>query len=319
VTPEPDHPYRHPWLGVEVRHLATLMAVARTRSFRRAAAELGYVRSAVSQQISGLESVIGVRLVERRQGQRTVTLTEAGELLLERSIAIVGQLGAARVDVAATDQARLRTVRLAVASDVAALLTPVLVRVMDELPGVRLRVVEIADDDDLIARLERGGADLGIGAPAADCGLSTATLLHDPFVVLVAPGSPLAGLLAVSRPDQLAGERLIVPASAGSHATLRAAGLRVEHALQVPLAAAIPPLVADGAGVGLVPRSDAAEAGARLVALSTTGLIAPRRIALCWHAARRRSALLQSFSAAVLDAFEEPVVRDRKAALAPAA
>ena len=64
-------------------HLADLQAfvtVARTRSFTRAAAQLGVSRSALSHALSALESRLGVRLLTRTT--RSVSATEAGERLL---------------------------------------------------------------------------------------------------------------------------------------------------------------------------------------------------------------------------------------------
>src|SRR5437763_8076997 len=101
---EPDR-----WLGVELRHLAALEAVAAEGSFGRAAERLGYTQSAVSQQIATLERIVGERLIERPGGPRPVSLTEAGELLLGHAESIVARLQAAQADLHALQTGELGT------------------------------------------------------------------------------------------------------------------------------------------------------------------------------------------------------------------
>jgi DNA-binding transcriptional LysR family regulator len=60
--------------------LVALVAVARERSFTKAAAKLGVSQSALSQTIRQLETRLGIRLLTRTT--RSVGLTEAGERLL---------------------------------------------------------------------------------------------------------------------------------------------------------------------------------------------------------------------------------------------
>jgi DNA-binding transcriptional LysR family regulator len=60
--------------------LAVFAAVARERSFTRAAAQLGVSPSALSQTIRNLEERLGIRLLTRTT--RSVASTEAGERLL---------------------------------------------------------------------------------------------------------------------------------------------------------------------------------------------------------------------------------------------
>jgi DNA-binding transcriptional LysR family regulator len=67
-------------LGVELRHLLALQAIAEHGSFGRAASALGYTQSAISQQVAALERAVGEKLIERPGGPRPVSLTEAGLL-----------------------------------------------------------------------------------------------------------------------------------------------------------------------------------------------------------------------------------------------
>jgi len=59
------------------------LSVARYRSFRRAAAELGVTPSAISQAVRALEARIGAVLFIRTT--RSVSLTQAGERFLSRA------------------------------------------------------------------------------------------------------------------------------------------------------------------------------------------------------------------------------------------
>jgi DNA-binding transcriptional LysR family regulator len=63
-----------------INDLVAFLAVARERSFTRAAAKLGVSQSALSHTIRGLEARLGMRLLARTT--RSVSATEAGERLL---------------------------------------------------------------------------------------------------------------------------------------------------------------------------------------------------------------------------------------------
>jgi DNA-binding transcriptional LysR family regulator len=64
----------------DLNDLLAFLAVARERSFTRAAAHLGVSQSALSQTLRGLEARLGLRLLTRTT--RSVAPTEAGERLL---------------------------------------------------------------------------------------------------------------------------------------------------------------------------------------------------------------------------------------------
>jgi LysR family hydrogen peroxide-inducible transcriptional activator len=66
-----------------LRQLQYAVAVADTRSFRRAAQQCGVSQPSLSAQLAQLEGALGVRLFER--DRRRVLPTSAGEGLIERA------------------------------------------------------------------------------------------------------------------------------------------------------------------------------------------------------------------------------------------
>src|ERR1700752_4077264 len=148
------------WLGIDLRHLAALEAVARPRSFGRAARELGYTQSAVSQQIAQLERIVGQRLVERPGGPRRVDLTDAGRLLLRHADAIVAQLDAAQADMAAFADGAAGPLRVGIFQSVGARIPPGLRRrFKQDWPRVEVSVREEIDAADLLRMIEHGELD----------------------------------------------------------------------------------------------------------------------------------------------------------------
>src|SRR5579863_7568242 len=182
------------WLGIEIRHLAALQAVAEEGTFRSAAARLGYTQSAVSQQIATLERIVGAKLIERPGGPRAVFLTDAGRLVLRHAEAIVARLKAAQADVAAVIDGGAGSLRVGTFQSAGSRLLPDLVRRFRAgWPKVAVQLIESASDPELLTYVERGDLDLSFVMPPLPEGpFATAELMHDPWVLLVPSDSPLA-------------------------------------------------------------------------------------------------------------------------------
>jgi DNA-binding transcriptional LysR family regulator len=133
------------------------LAIAKHRSFRRAALEMGVTTSALSHAITALEARRGVRLLNRTT--RSVTLTAAGE---ELKAAIEGPLGV--VSDAAENLNRFRDapagrVRINILEDaVPLLLDPVMPAFVERYPEVE---VDISVSNRLVDVID-GGFDAGI-------------------------------------------------------------------------------------------------------------------------------------------------------------
>jgi len=286
------------WLGIELRHLAALEAVVRTRSFGAAARELGYTQSAVSQQIAQLERVVGQRLFDRPGGPRRVEPTEAGLLLLGHADAIVARLDAARADMAALAEGAAGTLRVGVFQSVGANLLPALVRrFRAQWPLVGVRVREESDSNELLRLVEHGELDLAFAElPLPGGPLEWTELLHDPYVLLVSARSELAARDSAPSLREVAKLPLLGRRSTDEperHLAGRVPNLNV--VFRTDDNGTLQALVAEGLGVAIEPLLVVDQKDRAVKALPFGTRIPPRTIVLAWHRDRYRSPAAQAF------------------------
>ena len=145
-----------------VRHGAldgveAFLSVARHRSFRRAAADLGVTPSAISQAIRGLEVRIGSALFARTT--RSVGLTEAGERFRSRAAPAYEELVAAGAAARGLGERPMGLLRISVPRGVVPLLLqPVIASFCEAYPEVELEIAASEELVDLVA----GGFDAGV-------------------------------------------------------------------------------------------------------------------------------------------------------------
>jgi len=209
--------------------------VARSGSLRHASDVFDIVPSAISRQVAQLESQLGVTLFER--SSRGMTLTEAGQLLLEFVDDGEQRVGALRQRLDDLSELRRGTVRLAVVEATAHDFLPrLLERFSRRHPGIEFRVAVCATGD-IPDRLLSHAADIALAfnSPSRD-DLVLRARMAQPMQLICAPGHPLHAESPVSMkqldgvaaavPDRSFGIRRLIDQAAA------AAGIRLRLALE---------------------------------------------------------------------------------------
>lgn len=146
--------------GANLNDLAAFLAVARERSFTRAAAKLGVSQSALSQTVRGLEDRLGLRLLTRTT--RSVATTEAGERLLRST---GPRMDAINQDLAALGEMREKPaglVRLTAEENAArTVLWPAIEKLLPDYPEVKVEIVIDYGLSDIVADRYDAGVRLG--------------------------------------------------------------------------------------------------------------------------------------------------------------
>jgi len=168
---------------MNLRDLEYVAAVADHRHFGRAAGACGVSQPTLSAQIRKLEDELGLVLFER--SPRNVTLTAAGERVLERVRVVVEETN--RIAALATEMgdSRTATLRIGLFPTIAPyLLAHVVPEVRAQFPELRLRLIE-AKTDDIVDQLRVGRLDVGVLALPVGDDLQVTPLFVEEFVLAV--------------------------------------------------------------------------------------------------------------------------------------
>ena len=141
----------------DLAELAVFAAVARHQSFSKAALELGVSASALSHSLKGLETRLGVRLLNR--STRAVVPTDAGQRLLTQLLPTLSHLESALDELARHSDEPVGRLKIsAPRGAIDELLAPVLIDYMVRYPRMQVEVVE----QELMPRLIEDGYDAAL-------------------------------------------------------------------------------------------------------------------------------------------------------------
>src|ERR1700722_16774793 len=145
---------------LDVTRLRVLVAVARHGSVTAAAHRLNYAPPSVSHHLARLEAETGTKLVQR--AGRGIRLTDAGRLLAERAVEVIGRLDAAENELVVFAGLRAGRLRLAAFPSALGTIVPTAAAILhDRHPGFDLRLTE-AEPPEALRMLRAGYVDVAL-------------------------------------------------------------------------------------------------------------------------------------------------------------
>src|SRR5579863_870411 len=240
-----------------LRHIMTLVCLAETGSFRRAAERLHLSQPAVSAHIRDLEGHFGVPLVHRTT--RHVSLTAEGQAFAARARRAFEELEMASQDL--QDLAAVHRGRVVVACIppmMTNIMPSILRRIDQEYPAIEVKILDVLSGQ-VEQLVTRGDADLGIAPRPLSTNLSFAQLERDYFVAALAQDHPLASRAAIHLSELAAYPFVTTSRDASGRQILDRAIQRLRRPIMPRFELvhhfSVGRLVEAGLGVTVVPRS----------------------------------------------------------------
>lgn len=243
---------------MNLKQLEYFIALAEELHFGRAAERLGMAQPPLSRQIKQIEDDLGALLFNR--GRNAITLTQAGERLYKRGVALVAELNDTLLEVRRIGQGAEGRLRIGfVGSATYGLMPNILKSFRASYPQVSLSLIPM-NNAQLHRSLIRREIDIAIARPALDdAEIITRKLGEEPFVLAAPDTLDLSGNVDLR---DLRGERFILypeyPRPSFADVVLKACadiGVEVEHRIFTMDFQTAIALVSVGEGVAVVPAS----------------------------------------------------------------
>ncbi|MFL2904051.1 MAG: LysR family transcriptional regulator [Limisphaerales bacterium] len=247
---------------MQIESLKLFCDLAETTSFTKAAKINGVTQSAVSQQISSLETKFEAVLIER--SKKKFTLTKEGNTLYKYSKQIVQTYDELRHKIQEIQNVVTGTIKVVTIYSIGLHeLPPYLKKFLKKHPTVNVSV-EYRRATQLYEDIVTGMADIGLVAyPQKDPRLQVTSLAEDMLVLICHPDHPLAQQPKVKL-SEIASHKFIafepdIPTRRAIDKILRDRNVEVDHAMEFDNIETVKRAVEIDAGISIVPRSPVAQ------------------------------------------------------------
>jgi len=292
---------------VELRDLGYFVAVAEERSFTRGAQRSGIVQSAASAAVQRLERELGQCLLGR--GTRSVELTDAGRLVLDRARTLLGDARAVRDDLDALAGGLRGTVTLGTVLSTGELdLVAILTSFHRQHPGISVRLrLSAGPENQHLQRLLDGEFDLSLvpqpNQPLAGVAITAVAQMR--LVLVCRRDDALAQARDVRYRDIASRDYIDFPSPWGNRALVdglfQADGATRAVAFEVVDVDTALALIRGGLGIGFLP-DHVTDNQADLVAVDLCQPPPRRRLVLAAPADRPLSAATTALRRAIIQA-----------------
>ena len=247
---------------MQIESLKLFCDLAETASFTKAAKINGVTQSAVSQQISSLETKFDAVLIER--SKKKFSLTKEGNTLYKYSKQILQTYDELRHKIQEIQNVVTGSIKVVTIYSIGLHeLPPYLKKFLKKHPTVNVSV-EYRRATQLYEDIVTGMADIGLVAyPQKDPRLQVTSLAEDMLVLICHPDHPLAQQPKVKL-SEIASHKFIafepdIPTRRAIDKILRDRNVEVDHAMEFDNIETVKRAVEIDAGISIVPRSPVAQ------------------------------------------------------------